>query len=139
METQNNELTKLSKAKLQSSVGERVCQNLAFAILNLDSTMEDNKERLNPDCLIYKQKDLVNFYVRAYPFHVGHETRHAINILFSTEELLDAHETEDYSHIYEGIYNHLVGSKEPGLMGVHRAICLMLDYKLHGFIEEEKE
>lgn len=139
METKNNEQAKLSKPKLQKLVGEKVCQNLAFVVLNLDFNMEKYKEKLNPNCSIYEQKDLVNFYAKAYPFHVGHEIRQAINLLFSCEELREAHETEDYTHIYEGIYNHLVDSKEPGLSGVHRAICSMLDYKLNGFIEEEKE
>lgn len=139
METRNNEQAKLSKPKLQKMVGERVCQNLSFAILNLDFNMEKYKDKLNPNCPIYEQKDLVNFYAKAYPFHVGHEIRRAINLLFSCDELIDAHETEDYTHIYKGIYNYLAGSSEPGLAGVHRTICLLIDYKLNGFIEEVKE
>ena len=135
----NTEISKYSTEKLRTLVHENISRPLALDILNLDVDIKNNKDRINPNCSIYSMKELVKFYVKAYPFHVGHEIRRSINVCFSREELIHALETQDYTNIYQGILNHLKESSEPGIAGVHRAICYMMDYKLNGYLEEVKE
>lgn len=128
-----------SKQELQEWVNKIICQKLAMDILNIDYDMAQNKDRINKECLLYKEKDLVDFYVRAYPFNIGSEIGLAVKQLFSKEELVDACLTKDYTHIYEVMRNYFINQKESSTIGPQRAVALILDYKLNGYLEEVKE
>ena len=128
-----------SKQKLQEWVSKTICQKLSLDILNIDYDMAQNKDRINKECLLYKEKDLVDFYVRAYPFNIGAEIGLAVKQLFSKAELADACQTKDYTHIYEVMRNHFINLKQAREMGPQRAVALILDYKLNGYLEEVKE
>ena len=73
----------VSKEELQEWVSKTICQKLSLDILNIDYDMAQNKDRINKECLLYKEKDLVDFYVRAYPFNIGAEIGLAVKQLFS--------------------------------------------------------
>jgi len=128
-----------SKQELQEWVNKTICQKLAMDILNVDYDMAQNKDRINEACLLYKEKDLVDFYVRAYPFNIGAEIGFAVKQLFSKAELADACQTKDYTHIYEVMRNYFINQKQSSTIGPQRAVALILDYKLNGYLEEVKE
>ena len=128
-----------TKQQLQEWVSRTICQKLAMDILNIDYDMTQNKDRINKDCLLYEEKDLVDFYVRAYPFDIGAIIGLSVKQLFSKNELADAWQTKDYTHIYEVMRNHFVNQKESIKSGPQRTVALILDYKLNGYIEEVKE
>ena len=126
-----------SKQKLQEWVSKTICQKLSLDILNIDYDMAQKKDRINKDCLLYKERNLVDFYVRAYPFNIGAEIGLAVKQLFSKDELAEACQTKDYTHIYEAMRNHFINNKQFGKIGAQRAVALILDYKLNGYVDEE--